>query len=343
MILRRFYNDQLAQASYLLACDTTRQALVVDPNLDLRQYVDAAAAEGLTIVCVTETHIHADYVSASRQLAALTGAQLALSAEGGSDWTYRVSERLAGQTTWLHDGDELAIGTLTVRAIHTPGHTPEHMAFLVTDTTVADRPVGLLSGDFIFVGDVGRPDLLERAAGVANTMRQSARDLYASLERAATLPDYLQLWPGHGAGSACGKALGALPQSTLGYERIANPALRHGNEAAFVADILSAQPEPPRYFARMKRVNRDGMPDATGRPMARLSPAEVHRASATARWWSIPAPRRSSWRSSCTGRCASRGPSRFSPTLAAWRRTNAPWCCWLPIPPTQRRSRAGCT
>ncbi|HEU4988799.1 MAG TPA: MBL fold metallo-hydrolase [Gemmatimonadaceae bacterium] len=284
MILKRFYDDLLAQASYLLACESTGQALVVDPNRDIAQYLDAAAADSLTIVCVTETHIHADFVSGARDLAAAAGATLAVSAEGGPDWQYRTAGDSAAPqpraVVPLAEGDELRAGTIRLDVLHTPGHTPEHLAFLVTDTSVSERPVGLLSGDFIFVGDVGRPDLLERAAHVAGTMESSARDLYRSLRRAAELPDYLQLWPGHGAGSACGKALGALPQSTLGYERIANPALRHADERAFVADILSAQPEPPRYFARMKRVNRDGLPPAPRGAPPRMTTDDVRRAIA---------------------------------------------------------------
>ena len=259
MILRRLYDDELAQASYLLGCEATHEAIVVDPNLNLQMYLDAAASEGLTITHVTETHIHADFVSGARALAAATGATLLLSGAGGPDWRYVVGPQDA---ILLHDGDSITIGGIRLDVLHTPGHTPEHLSFLVTDTAVSAQPVGLLSGDFIFVGDVGRPDLLERAVHVAGTMEASAHQLFASLRRVKPLPDHLQLWPGHGAGSACGKALGAMPQSTLGYERLTNAALREPDEAAFVRDILSAQPEPPRYFARMKRVNRDGIPAA---------------------------------------------------------------------------------
>ncbi|HVA56670.1 MAG TPA: MBL fold metallo-hydrolase [Gemmatimonadaceae bacterium] len=272
MILRRLYDDELAQAGYLLGCEATHEAVVVDPNLDIQRYIDAAQDEGLAITHVTETHIHADFVSGVRALAAATGARLLVSAEGGPDWQYRVPDG----ATLVHDNDEIHVGAIHLTALHTPGHTPEHLSFLVTDTAVSDQPVGMLSGDFIFVGDVGRPDLLERAAHVAGTMDTSARQLFASLRRTASLPDHLQLWPGHGAGSACGKALGAMPQSTLGYERLVNAALRQTDETAFVREILAAQPEPPRYFARMKRVNRDGAPAApTGDLTRRLDAGEV--------------------------------------------------------------------
>jgi hydroxyacylglutathione hydrolase len=264
MIFRRLYDDELAQASYLIGCESTRRAVVVDPNLDVARYLAAATDEGLTITHVTETHIHADFVSGARALAAAAGARLLLSAEGGPDWQYGVEDSLtaglADRLTLLRDRDSVAVGTVRLTALHTPGHTPEHLSFLVTETAASPEPVGLLSGDFIFVGDVGRPDLLERAAHVAGTTEASARQLFASLRRTDALPGYLQLWPGHGAGSACGKALGAMPQSTLGYERLANAGLRQTDETAFVREVLAAQPEAPRYFARMKRMNRDGLP-----------------------------------------------------------------------------------
>jgi hydroxyacylglutathione hydrolase len=153
------------------------------------------------------------------------------------------------------------VGNIRIEAVHTPGHTPEHLTFLVTDTAGADRPVGAITGDFIFVGDVGRPDLLERAAGVGGTMEESARRLFRSLARFnARFPEWLQIWPGHGAGSACGKALGQMPQTTLGYERLFNWAFAIADEEEFVRAVLAGQPDPPRYFARMKRINRDGVP-----------------------------------------------------------------------------------
>jgi hydroxyacylglutathione hydrolase len=256
MLFRRFYDTQLAQASYLVGCAATGEAIVVDANRDTDQYVQAAADEGMRITHVTETHIHADFVSGSRELAAQTGAQLLLSGEGGDDWQYAFAP--TDGATLLHDGDAFMVGNVRFDVLHTPGHTPEHLTFLVTDTVATDGPMGALTGDFLFVGDVGRPDLLERAAGISGTMDAAAHTLYHSLQRLATLPDHLQIWPGHGAGSACGKALGAVPQSTLGYERLVNWGLRTTEEDEFVRMVLAGQPEPPRYFAVMKRVNRDG-------------------------------------------------------------------------------------
>ena len=256
MFFKRFYDDGLAQASYLIGCESTGEAVVVDPNRDVDQYLAAATTEKLRITHVTETHIHADFVSGSRELADRTGAKLLLSAEGGRDWQYAFATQ--SHAVLLNDGDSFTVGRVRLDVIHTPGHTPEHLAFLVTDLASSSKPIGLLSGDFVFVGDVGRPDLLERAAKVVGTMEAAAHELFRSIQRFRGLPDYLQLWPGHGAGSACGKALGAMPQSTVGYEKFANWALGSHDEAAFVNEVLAGQPEPPAYFAEMKRINRDG-------------------------------------------------------------------------------------
>jgi hydroxyacylglutathione hydrolase len=256
MLFTRFYDTKLAQASYLVGCQATGECIVVDPTRDVEPYVRAAEAEGMRVTHVTETHVHADFVSGARELATRTGAQLLLSAEGGDDWQYAYA---AGDgARLLRDGDVVMVGNVELRALHTPGHTPEHLAFVVTDTPAASGPMGVLTGDCVFVGDVGRPDLLERAAGQANTMEASARALHRSIERLAALPDHLQLWPGHGAGSACGRALGAVPSSTLGYERQANWAFAPMSEDDFVRRVLDGQPEAPAYFAQMKRINRDG-------------------------------------------------------------------------------------
>lgn len=257
MLIKRFYDDKLAQASYLVGCAATGEALVVDANRNIDQYVEAAEEEGLTITHVTETHIHADFLSGSRELAQRTGAKLYLSGEGGPDWQYAFASEAGAQL--VHDGDFFMVGNVRIDIWHTPGHTPEHLSFVVTDTVAADRPMGAFTGDFIFVGDVGRPDLLERAANVEGTMVAGARQLHASLTRfAAAMPDYLQIWPGHGAGSACGKALGAVPSSTLGYEKLFNRGFAFKHEADFVNWVLAGQPEPPRYFAQMKRLNKEG-------------------------------------------------------------------------------------
>jgi hydroxyacylglutathione hydrolase len=262
MFFSRIYDTQLAQASYLVGCQATGEALVVDPNRDVQRYADAARAAKLRITHVTETHIHADYVSGSRELAKRTGAQLFLSAEGGKDWQYAFAK--SDGATLITNGDVIKVGNIRIEVLHTPGHTPEHLSFLVTDTAGANEPMGIATGDFVFVGDVGRPDLLEKAAKIANTMEDGARTLFHSLERFRTLPDYIQVWPGHGAGSACGKSLGAVPTSTVGYEKRFNWGVGTTNEQDFVAMVLAGQPEPPLYFAEMKRINRDGPPILNG-------------------------------------------------------------------------------
>jgi hydroxyacylglutathione hydrolase len=256
MLLKRFYDEKLAQASYLVGCQATGEALVIDANREVEAYVCAAEQKGLRISHVTETHIHADYVSGSRELARRTGARMYLSDEGDADWKYAFAA--ADGATLLADRDEFMVGNIRIQALHTPGHTPEHMCFLLTDTAAADQAMGIFTGDFVFVGDVGRPDLLERAAKIEGTMKAAADTLFRSLQGFRNLPDYLQIWPGHGAGSACGKALGAVPQSTVGYERMFSWAFAHNDQEDFVSAVLAGQPEPPKYFAEMKRINKEG-------------------------------------------------------------------------------------
>jgi hydroxyacylglutathione hydrolase len=258
MIFRRLYHDRLAQASYLIACEATRKAIVIDPLRDPARYVEAAALEDVRIELVAETHVHADFLSGAEALSRDTGAELLLSAEGGDEGTGSRLKRTGARP--LANGDTLSLGRVRLDVLHTPGHTPEHVAFLVTDEAAGDLPLGMVSGDFLFVGDVGRPDLLERAVGLTGSMERAAAELYRSLRSLHGLPDYLQLWPGHGAGSACGKSLGALPQSTLGYERRTNWAFQIDDEREFVRAVLADQPEPPGYFARMKRLNALGVP-----------------------------------------------------------------------------------
>ncbi|MBK9239842.1 MAG: MBL fold metallo-hydrolase [Acidobacteria bacterium] len=256
MFLKRFFEPKVAQTSYMIGCPGAGAAIVIDPNRDIDQYIKAAEAEGVKVTHVTETHIHADFVSGSRELAARTGATLYLSDEGDADWKYAFAAESGA--TLVKDGDRITVGSVLIDVVHTPGHTPEHISFLVTDSGGASEPIAVASGDFIFVGDVGRPDLLEKAANIKGTMEVGARALYASLQKFASQPDWLQVWPGHGAGSSCGKGISAIPHSTLGYERRFNWAFQTKSEAEFVAAVLAGQPEPPKYFAEMKRVNKVG-------------------------------------------------------------------------------------
>lgn len=282
MIFIRLYDDALAQASYLIGCAESRTAVVIDPNRLIDQYLAAAEARGLSITAVTETHIHADFVSGSRELAQRTGATLYLSGCGPAEWQYEF--RHEKNVRLLGDGDVLRVGRIELAVIPTPGHTPEHLSFLVTDRATADEPMGIVTGDFVFAGDVGRPDLLEKTVKKSGAAEAGARQMFQSLGWFKTLADHLQVWPGHGAGSACGKGLSAMPQSTVGFERRFNWALGIEDETEFVRQALVGQPEPPRYFREMKRINRTGpgilgdlvLPPAT--PLHRLEELQRERA-----------------------------------------------------------------
>ncbi len=255
MFFQHVYDQSLAQGSYLIGCQATGEAIVIDARRDIDVYLEIAKQNSLRITHIAETHIHADFLCGSRELAAVTGATMYLSDEGGADWQYQFSHK------GLKDGDIIEVGNLTLRVMHTPGHTPESISFLLTDHPAADKPVMLFTGDFVFVGDVGRPDLLEKAAGMAGTKEAGAKQMFQSLKRFASLPDYVQVWPGHGAGSACGKSLGAVHSSTVGYEKIRNWAFQYGeNEKGFMEYLLTDQPEPPAYFAMMKHLNRVDRP-----------------------------------------------------------------------------------
>lgn len=253
MILKRFYDERLAHASYLVGCPGAGEAVIIDPNRDFKQYLDAAAGEGLQITKVTETHIHADFLSGGQELAEITGAEFLVSDEGDQDWKYASDI----SKTLVKEGDSFRIGALRFDIWHTPGHTPEHITFILTDEAASLEPLAAFTGDLVFIGDVGRPDLLEEAAGIVGTAEPGARRLFDTLERFKSLPDSLLIWPAHGAGSACGKSLGGSPVSSLGYEKLTNWGLKHSDRELFVREVLAGQPEPPAYFAMMKKLNKE--------------------------------------------------------------------------------------
>lgn len=258
MFFEQIFEEKLAQYAYLIGCQQNGEAIVIDPMRDIERYEELAAKHNLTIVAAAETHIHADYLSGVREFAA-KGAKVYVSDEGDADWKYEWVLNGDYNHHLLKDGDTFAIGNIKFKAIHTPGHTPEHMIYEVTDGATTNEPMGIISGDFVFVGDVGRPDLLETAAGQVGSMEDSAKVMYNSVKKFENFPEYLQLWPGHGAGSACGKALGAVPESTVGYEQRFNNSIKAAiTEQDFIDFILDGQPEPPLYFARMKRDNKLG-------------------------------------------------------------------------------------
>jgi hydroxyacylglutathione hydrolase len=259
MFFRQVFEPRLAQYAYIIGCQGTGEAVVIDPMRDIQQYYDTAEAEKLNIVAAADTHIHADYISGLREFAE-RGVKVYASDEGGDDWKYEwlIGSKYSFQL--LKHGDVIQIGKIRITAVHTPGHTPEHLMFSITDMArSAEEPIGYVTGDFVFVGDVGRPDLLESAAGMKDMMKPAAKTLYRSLARFKRFPEHHQIWPGHGAGSACGKSLGAVPDSTIGYELRYNDSIRRSDsEDNFVEFILKDQPEPPLYFARMKRDNKLG-------------------------------------------------------------------------------------
>jgi hydroxyacylglutathione hydrolase len=243
MFMRMIYDEKLAQAAYLIGCQRTGEAVVIDPERDVDRYIDLAEENDLRIVATAETHIHADYVSGSRELAERIRAKVYVSDEGNEDWKYQWLDKKVGGGSYDHqllkDGDSFQIGNIEFKAIHTPGHTPEHIVFLVTDQGAnATEPIGMATGDFLFVGDLGRPDLLETAAGQAGAMEPSARRLFGTVKKLDEIPDFVQVWPAHGAGSACGKALGAVPMSTVGYEKRFNPAIQAASTEQGFVDLL---------------------------------------------------------------------------------------------------------
>ena len=276
MFFQHVYDKSLAQASYFIGCQKAGVAAVIDAKRDVDTYLEIAKENNLKITHILETHIHADFLAGSRELAALTGAKMYLSAEGGRGWEYEFPH------LGVRNGDVIKVGNLKLQVLHTPGHTPESISFLLTDTPASDEPVMIFTGDFVFVGDIGRPDLLEKAAGLKGTQEPAAHRMYESLKKFEALPDFVQVWPGHGAGSACGKALGAVPVTTVGYERARNWAFRYkNNEENFVKYLLTDQPEPPKYFAMMKKLNKVDRPLLTEVPKPkRISSDELKKAIA---------------------------------------------------------------
>lgn len=218
-------------------------------------YLNIAKTNNFKITKISETHIHADFLSGARELAAATNADLLLSDEGGKNWQYQFPHK------GLKDGNIISLGQVEVKIMHTPGHTPESITFLVVDTKVFTTPKRAITGDFIFVGDVGRPDLLEKAAGQIGSQEIGAKQLFASILKFSKLSDDVEIWAGHGAGSFCGKTLSNIPHSTLKDEKLNSKAFEFKNdEKGFVKYILEGQPSPPKYFAVMKQMNKEKRP-----------------------------------------------------------------------------------
>jgi hydroxyacylglutathione hydrolase len=271
MTIEQFLTPGLAQYAYLIASEG--QAVVIDPMRGDPRPAAYATAHALRITHVLETHIHADFASGAPALAQAARAELALSAyDEGELYQYAMPHRR------LHDRERISVGRLTLEALHTPGHTPEHLSFALHDSDQNDRaPIALFSGDFIFPGSLGRPDLLGEDAKV-----DLAHALYRSLhQRIAHLPDAVRLYPGHGAGSLCGAGIGGQAESTLGQERLTNPLCQLA-EDDFVREILAGVPPMPAYYPRMKRLNAAGATPIEDLPAPQpLSPAQVHALDST--------------------------------------------------------------
>ena len=259
MHFRQFYVGCLAHASYLIG--DRGEAVVVDPSRDVQMYLDEAEAHGLRIVSVLETHLHADFVSGHLELARRTGAMVGIGARAEATFPHRA----------LRDGDEIRVGGVRLRVLETPGHTPESVSLLVFEKETDSGPWGVLTGDTLFVGDVGRVDILSSRLPVAELAGLMYDSVHSKL---LALPDETRVYPAHGAGSLCGRSISKDTWSTIGRERAMNPALRPMSREAFVADITRDVPETPAYFLHSRDLNRTGPRLDPERPMPpRLAPA----------------------------------------------------------------------
>lgn len=246
-VFQQFYLECLAHASYLVGDDDSGDCAIVDPRRDVDEYVRAADERGLTIRWILETHLHADFVSGHLELARRTGATIAISHRANAGYEHRA----------LHDGDVLRLGDVAITAWETPGHTPESMCFVIS--TADGPPTKVLTGDTLFIGDVGRPDL---AGGAGYTSEQMASMMYDTLrERLATLPDDCEVFPGHGAGSACGRAMSSALSCTIGRQRNKNWAFAEQTREEFVAELTHGLDAPPAYFPHDVATNRRGADD----------------------------------------------------------------------------------
>jgi glyoxylase-like metal-dependent hydrolase (beta-lactamase superfamily II)/rhodanese-related sulfurtransferase len=264
MYFKQFYLGCLAHASYLIGSDG--EAAVVDPQRDVDQYLEEADAQGLKIKYVVETHLHADFVSGHRELADRTGAEIVFSQKAGATFPHRA----------VREGEEIKIGKVVLRIMETPGHTPESMCVLITDTEVSDQPQKVLTGDTLFIGDVGRPDL---AGGQGYTPQMMAGMMYETLhQKLLKLPDEVEVYPAHGAGSMCGRNMSKETFSTLGEQRKSNYALKPMSKEDFVSMMTTDLPEAPVYFPTDAEINRTGAQGLDALPPpAPLSAQEIRR------------------------------------------------------------------
>lgn len=253
LTMKRIFNEGFAQNSYILMDNTSHEAIVIDPHKDIQVYVDTLASMGAHLKYVTETHIPADYLSGVQDLAYVCKASLALSQEGPTENQYKFDYLP------LKNKDYLPFGAFLLQVLHTPGHTEESISFLLYEKRNMSKPLKAFTGDFILVGDVLGPEYTEKEGVTDENITSAARALYNSIEGFKKLPEDLEIWPGHGAGSLLGKTLSNVPFSTLKVEKSANKAMQYsGKEEAFTADVLTSLTVPPSYFENIKRWNREG-------------------------------------------------------------------------------------
>ena len=262
MYFKQFYLGCLAHASYLIGSDG--EAVVVDPQRDVDEYLAEASAQGLQIKYVIETHLHADFVSGHQEIAARTGAQIVFGEKAGAEFEHRA----------VRDGEEIRIGKVVLKFIETPGHTPEGICVLVTDTENPSEPQKLLTGDTLFIGDVGRPDL---AGSKGYTPQMMAEMMYDSLHgKVLKLPDEVEVYPAHGAGSMCGRNMSKETSSTIGEQRKFNYALKPMSKEEFVTMMTADLPEAPSYFPKDAEINRSGARGLNElQPPVALTPQQV--------------------------------------------------------------------
>jgi hydroxyacylglutathione hydrolase len=260
LVFETIHTEGLAALSYLVGDDEEGVAAVFDPRADVDIYIEMARAKNVAITHIFETHIHADLVSGARELCTrVDSAKIHVSHEGGAKYGFDHEN--------VKDGDQFRLGAVLITARHTPGHTPEHVAFLLADTDHPSMPWGVLTGDSLFVNSAGRPDLL----GDKQTAKLAAQQFH-TLRDYMKLPDSVMIYPAHGAGSPCGAEIGDRLHSTIGYERPFNPFLQFGDEQSFTNFAVSTAPPIPKYYPLMKKVNAEGPPILGGLPQVRGLP-----------------------------------------------------------------------
>lgn len=302
MLSRLVYTEKIAHSSYLVGSEG--RAVIIDPRRDVEEYIQLARELNLTITHVLQTHLHADFLSGHLELADRVGAEIIMPASAGADFPHQ----------GVSEGDEIQVGKLLFRVLETPGHTPEHITYVLSDLDRGDVPCAIYCGDTLFVSDVGRPDLFPGSA------HELTRQLFSSLhDKLLQLPDFVEVYPAHGPGSLCGRAIGQRRRSTIGYEKRLNPALQFKDADSFADWLLEGMPAAPDHFFRLSEINRQG-PQLLRelKPLATLTPSQARRVMQESRGVAIDIRgARSFSRSHIAGSFHISTRANF-PTLAGW-------------------------